>query len=55
MLDEQIQESNFIVFDFGDRRNDMISDEVGATGFGGERNGLLGPGHDCGFGVAGWG
>ncbi|QSZ37765.1 hypothetical protein DSL72_008864 [Monilinia vaccinii-corymbosi] len=55
MLDEQIQKSNFIVFDFGDGGDDVVGDEVRAPGSRREGDGFLGPRHDGGFGMARWG
>lgn len=43
MLDEQVQEPDFVVFYLWQRGHDVVGYEVGAPGFGREREGLLEP------------
>ena len=45
MLDEEIEEANLVVFDLGQRARDLVGDEVGAAGAGGEGDVLLEPRH----------
>jgi len=51
MLDKQIQQSYFVVFDLGKRGDDVVGYEVAAPGLGGEGEGFLAPGQ----GAGGWG
>lgn len=52
MLNEQMQNSNFIVFNFGERGDDVVGNEVGTPRFGRKGESFLCEGHDGGFGEA---
>ena len=45
MLHKQVQDADFVVFDFGELFDDGVGDEVGASRLGREREGLLEPRH----------
>lgn len=45
MLDEQVEHADLVVAQFGELGEDIVGDEVGAAGAGGEREGFLKPGH----------
>lgn len=45
MLDEEIEEADFVVLQFRKIVGDLVGDEVAAPRFGGQRDGLLEPGH----------
>lgn len=47
VLDEEVEEADFVGFHLGEFLEDGIGDEVGAAALGGEGEGLLGPGHCC--------
>lgn len=48
VLNEQVQESDFVVFYFRQRRDNLVGDEVGATALGWESKLFLIPRHDAG-------
>ena len=45
VLDEEVQQPDFVGFEFGERRHDLVRYEVAAAGFGGQRDCFLKPGH----------
>lgn len=48
VLDKEVEQADFVVSDLGDRRQDVVGDEIRAARLGGQRKVLLGPGHDAG-------
>lgn len=46
VLDEQVQQADFVGAQFGKLGHDVVGDQVAATAARGEREGLLEPGHD---------
>ena len=51
MLHEEVQEPGLVGRDFGQLAHDLVRDEVGAAGFGGEGEGFLEPAGRHGGGV----
>lgn len=47
VLDEEVEHADLVVAKLGQLRDDMVGDEVRAARAGGEREGLLEPGHFC--------
>lgn len=47
VLDEEVEEADFVGFQLGEFLEDGVGDEVGAAALGREGEGLLGPGHCC--------
>jgi hypothetical protein len=43
VLDEEVEQAGFVIFDFGDLLEDLVGYEVGAAAAGGEGNGFLCP------------
>lgn len=52
MLHKQIQQPDFVVADLGKSSYDLVCDEVGAAGLGGQGKLFLEPGHWAGGGVS---
>lgn len=49
VLDEEMEHADLVIAELGEFGDNMVGDEVGAAGAGGEGEGLLEPGH-CGGG-----
>jgi hypothetical protein len=47
VLNEEVQNADFVVFELRELAHDFIGDEVATTGFGGEGELFLGEGHAC--------
>jgi len=45
VLDEEVQDADFVGFELGELAGDFVGYEVAAAGFGGEGEGFLGEGH----------
>lgn len=48
VLDEQVQQADFVVAQFGELGGDVVSDQVAAARARGKREGFLEPGHGGG-------
>lgn len=52
MLHKEIQQPDFVIADLRERFDNMVSDEIGSAGLGGQSELFLEPSHGAGAGVS---